>query len=385
MDEVSCFVAGCERPARPRGCWCRSHYARWKKTGEVPTGPIEMSLRRAPCGTPRGEGTCAVEGCERPTQECGYCHTHYERVRLTGDPGTAEIRTPGQAERRFRERLHELGATLLESEYLGSTVPHAVRCSNGHLCRPRPNSITCSRNQGVCRPCGYAQDEHRRAKTRECQGRFHERLAELGATLLDKEWRGVSHGYLVRCRCGYESTTWPTRINAGGSFCIVCAGVDSEAAHRRFIERVTELGGKVLEQEWLGSGRKHRVICVNGHECTPTPDSIRSGQGICRPCAFATLSVFYVVVNESQRRVKFGVTSSEKRRLAKHRRAGYGTLVRLLKGLDNAVPLERNVKTTLRDAGMKPVRGHEYFDISALPLVLDLVDNYPVDVASVSA
>jgi hypothetical protein len=41
--------------------------------------------------------------------------------------------------------------------------------------------------------------------------------------------------------------------------------------------------------------------------------------------------------------------------------------------------LEDEVRHTLNLAGIYPVHGREYFDISALPLILDVVDNYPIE------
>ena len=32
---------------------------------------------------------------------------------------------------------------------------------------------------------------------------------------------------------------------------------------------------------------------------------------------------------------------------------------------------------TLALAGIQPIRGREYYDISALPVIMDVVDNYP--------
>lgn len=37
---------------------------------------------------------CSVEGCPEPHRAKGYCNTHYSRVLLKGDPGSAEIRHP---------------------------------------------------------------------------------------------------------------------------------------------------------------------------------------------------------------------------------------------------------------------------------------------------
>jgi hypothetical protein len=50
-----------------------------------------------------------------------------------------------------------MGATLLETEWLGNGQPHRVRCASGHECAPRPDAI--QSGQGVCRKCaGKAWD-----------------------------------------------------------------------------------------------------------------------------------------------------------------------------------------------------------------------------------
>ena len=49
---------------------------------------------------------------------------------------------PGTAEAAFRSRLGELGATLLESAWLGNGTPHRVQCPQGHLCQPTPGNIS---------------------------------------------------------------------------------------------------------------------------------------------------------------------------------------------------------------------------------------------------
>jgi hypothetical protein len=59
------------------------------------------------------------------------------------------------AEAKFRARLAELGATLLESEWLGSATPHRVRCAQGHLSRPTPGNV--GQGSGVCRVCAGAE------------------------------------------------------------------------------------------------------------------------------------------------------------------------------------------------------------------------------------
>jgi hypothetical protein len=50
-----------------------------------------------------------------------------------------------------------------------------------------------------------------------------------------------------------------------------------------------------------------------------------------------------------------------------------------------AQQIEREVKATLKLAGFQPVRGHEYFPASALPVILDIADHYPITVPAVLA
>jgi hypothetical protein len=89
--------------------------------------------------------------------------------------------------------------------------------------------------------------------------------------------------------------------------------------------------------------------------------------------------VFYVVAAPD--RLKFGIASrGGKPRLATHRAAGFHAVVRLMTDLpgETAPDIERAVLAALHLAGVGPVRGREYYDIDALALVLDVVDNYPV-------
>lgn len=160
--------------------------------------------------------------------------------------------------------------------------------------------------------------------------------------------------------------------------CRICAGNDSANAWRRFRESVIGLGGQVLEPGWLGATSPHRVTCREGHETTVHPGSLRSGQGLCRFCAGKTWDAFYVVTNDRQSRVKFGITSgSTRRRLATHRRSGYETVVRAITAFTDAPKLESSVLATLRLAEIKPVHGREFYDISALGVILDIVDHWP--------
>jgi hypothetical protein len=96
--------------------------------------------------------------------------------------------------------------------------------------------------------------------------------------------------------------------------------------------------------------------------------------------------VFYVVADEINGTVKFGITSGDPRpRLGIHARDGFGSVVRLIEGLpgDLAPRMERAVRGALRDAREAPVRGREYFPSRVLGLVLDVVDGWATSLAPV--
>lgn len=353
------------------------------------------------------------------------------------------------AEEKFRLRLNELGATLLEAEWLGWSKPHKVRCVEGHVVSPCPGKVITG--QGVCMKCARSGNARRAtqksnaSRSFKSQMRFNEELVKLNAELLEMKWRGVSHRYQVRCWCGYEGTalarsilsglgfclacvgrdpkaaearffarlvelgatpmgpyknskspikcicvaghacaSTPDWVSRGNGICKICAGIDPDMAQRKFVERVTQLGGEVLDSEWTGNQAKYRVRCSEGHVSPRRPNGVvYGGSPICNVCSGTGWDLFYVVVNHDDSLVKFGISNGDGRnRLSDHASDGYRTVVRVLRGLDDgcAWTLERITITTLRAAGLVPVRGREYFDIATLALILDVVDNYPLAV-----
>lgn len=79
--------------------------------------------------------------------------------------------------------------------------------------------------------------------------------------------------------------------------------------------------------------------------------------------------------------LKLGITGGDGRqRLRCHALNGFTTVHRFLTDLPEGVApeLERHALATLRLAGERPVQGREYFPASALAVVFDVVDNYPI-------
>lgn len=339
---------------------------------------------------------------------------------------------PKAAEAAFRKRVEELGGAVLQTEWLGTDKPCLVRCINGHECTPRPHHVM--RGKGMCLTCagqdtrvaearfhdhvsrlggvviGHWKNTHTAVRVRcaaghECApipfsvfqrgticrtcGRrdpeaswsaFRARVGELGGAVLEPFWRGALKPHRVRCAQGHEGSPRPSDVlNNGQGICRACSGTDPAAAEAFFVARVAELGGVLLEP-YRSASHRHSVICKVGHKTTVTPSGLRSGEGLCRFCKGKMWDAIYVVQDDLNDVIKFGVTSGDPRpRLVVHERDGFDQVVRLHAGLpgDVAPWLERTIIAALRDAREKPVRGREYYHVRALPLVLDLVDNHP--------
>ena len=117
-----CTVENCQREVVARG-WCRRHYSRWQRTGQLEArtwerqdectvdgcdkdawsgglcemhrwrvrehgvpGPAEKIKSRSP----KDRSACTVDGCDRKRKGKLYCSLHYERIRRTGDAGPPE-------------------------------------------------------------------------------------------------------------------------------------------------------------------------------------------------------------------------------------------------------------------------------------------------------
>lgn len=287
------------------------------------------------------------------------------------------------AEGRFRACLAELGATLTEPSWLGAHTAHRALCPFGHECTYTPVGLL-GRGHG-CQECALSRRNV--AKQARAEEEFRSKLAELGATLLEPRWLGSLAPHRIVCAEGHESTPRPASLQQGNGVCRSCAGTDPRIAEAAFRARLTELGATLLEPEWLGSAAPHRVRCVAGHECRPTPSNTRVW-GVCLRCRGWDSDAFYVLTDEDTAVLKFGITTGDGRqRLGRHASAGFTTVHRFLTDFPEGVApaLERDVLSTLRLAGERPVRGREYFPASVLALVLDIVDNYPINTWKASA
>lgn len=273
---------------------------------------------------------------------------------------------PATAWAAFKARVEELGGTVVETEWLGKDKRHRVICRDGHPSKPRPGYVRSG--GGICSVCS-------RNDPATAWAAFKARVEDLGGTVVETKWLGKAAQHRVICKNGHPFTPTPNNMRSGSGRCLKCVGIDPVACWAWFKARVEELGGTVLESNWRGDGVEYRLICRAGHQGKTIPSGVKQGQGICRRCAGKVWDVFYVV--QDVERVKFGITSGDPRpRLRAHAADGYTTQVLVAPDLpgDLAPNLETFIRFALADEGVKPVRGREYFPISATPLILSIVE-----------
>jgi hypothetical protein len=276
---------------------------------------------------------------------------------------------PVASEVAFRKRLDELGVIIEWTGWRGARAKYRAICAEGHECWPRPDGLL---RGGACRACAGRDPVEAEAKARR-------RLQALGFTPAWGQWVGPGQPHKVVCPAGHEFLMYPSGLPKRGCTCPHCAGTTTEAIEAAFREAVIKQGATPAWDAWLGAVKGHKVICGNGHECYPTPNSIQQGKGVCRFCKGKDWDVFYILVNDERREIKFGITSGNPRgRLAVHRNRGFSRVV-LVTASPLALKVETETKMALRAAGVRAIRGREYFPLAALDEVVQVAMSYGLE------
>lgn len=113
--EERCEVPTCERAMAHRP-WCQPHHNRWLATGDVDADrPIK------PRGGPMGTVRCSVEDCSNPSRTRSWCHAHYRRWRKTGEiAASVAIQPKGlPVSERFRAKIDKKGPVPAARPNLG--------------------------------------------------------------------------------------------------------------------------------------------------------------------------------------------------------------------------------------------------------------------------
>ncbi|WP_437001304.1 hypothetical protein [Streptomyces sp. enrichment culture] len=122
-------------------------------------------------------------------------------------------RTRGISEPAFRQRVSDLGGTLLGS-FTTTYTPVLVRCPEGHEHRVIPKHVV--NGTGICRTCA-GQDP------RLSEAAFRMTVEQYGGEVLGP-YVNTGTRVMVRCAQGHEVAARPSALHAGYGLCRVCGG-----------------------------------------------------------------------------------------------------------------------------------------------------------------
>jgi hypothetical protein len=116
-----------------------------------------------------------------------------------------------------------------------------------------------------------------------CERRFVKRIEKLGGRVTGEYTRN-DIGVSCICKQGHICNPIPNSIRSGNGMCKICAKNDPKTSKINFITTIEEkLNGKVMG-EYKGCDTPVACICKYRHICNPTPHSIQQGQGMCLIC-----------------------------------------------------------------------------------------------------
>lgn len=177
------------------------------------------------------------------------------------------------AEQKFQQRVNELGGQVI-GKYIKNNIKVECICINNHKCYPFPTNVI--QGGGLCNIC-VGHDSATAEK------KFFEKITRLGGIVIG-QYQGTNVPVKCLCPNNHECAPRPKHILAEGGMCRVCANTDFAAAEKVFLANIEKLGGIVLGQ-YQGAHLPVKCVCKNGHECTPRPQHLRNGGGMCKTCA----------------------------------------------------------------------------------------------------
>jgi len=254
-------------------------------------------------------------------------------------------------EAKFAARVAELGGELAPgSVYVNNHTPVRLRCRRGHRCAPRPHGVLAG--QGLCARC-YAQD-----CAAPAEAAFREAVALAGARFgPGAVYVNSSTPVALLCALNHECSPRPGDVAKGQGPCRVCADKDPATSEAGFRDRVSAAGAV------FGPGAKYRgtavpvpLICAAGHECSPRPNSVQQGSGVCVQCVVSFDRV-YLLEHARAGAIKVGVASGDAR-VVGHAGRKYHLVAQWL-GLNHvrASAVEKQVIAFWRNNGWAQVEG----------------------------
>lgn len=130
-------------------------------------------------------------------------------------------RDPIEAERKFREKLHELGAAPIYSTWQGANARHKVICVNGHACSTTWGYLQ-QGGKGVCIICSGLDPA-------TAEQNFLRVLQQRGAIPAYGTWGGNKTKLEVLCSENHLCLVEPNKVTQGRNICTKCTGKGKES------------------------------------------------------------------------------------------------------------------------------------------------------------
>lgn len=183
MAQGTCSVDGCERPAISRG-WCKKHYERWRKA---------TIWRR---------DVCSIDGCDLLVSARGWCVKHYTRWDRHGDPLAPLVREP-------QGQCQAPGCSLKAKTGQLCDMHNSMKRRTGRIDLPR--QYTWAEPGGACLVCGSTEMNWRSRK--HCSARCQQLAfrALRGDNITDKPCEGCGTQMDLGARPGKRKPRSTTR------------------------------------------------------------------------------------------------------------------------------------------------------------------------------
>lgn len=197
---MTCKITDCEIPGPFKRGWCRTHYMRWRRTGDP------LVVRKPWESRERQPQQCSMDGCDKPTEWTGLCSRHYREKLAKGAPPCSrdECEKPSRA------------SGLCEKH-----DAEARRRARGVLPRDR--------ERPSCKECGTATARIPSGLCRRCYQRLYDQARHKSQPRQKRQAPPprLTRGQWLERPDGVTVVHWPAKE---GESCPVCAVASAQAA-----------------------------------------------------------------------------------------------------------------------------------------------------------
>lgn len=181
---------------------------------------------------------------------------------------------------RLRELAAQRGGRCLSEAFEGVAAKYQFECANGHRWETTAGTILYSGSW--CRRCMYD-----RSRSSDGLARLHAVAQTRGGRCLADRYDGVLAQYTFECAEGHRWQTAGGRV-LRGRWCRLCANahVGDVLRHSDGLAmlraKAEANGGECLDELYLGTHRRHRFRCSEGHEWATRAGRVLQGSWCAR-------------------------------------------------------------------------------------------------------